>query len=821
MRALLCTLLLLLPATAQEPAIRLKGPTPGVVRLGETSLLEVVIEGDVVSERPVVSEIDGLAHEVLGPSRQEQSVFDGRHLQRSVLTTWTIALRPRREGRFTIPPLTIRAGGKVEITRTVAFECLKDPRGQELGFLVITPARKRVYVHEPIRLQIDYGIDATLAPVQGRANNGTPYFDIEIQAPWLDEPDGAVLLATRRDPQGEWRTLVANNHLQEARYETGHQRGARTFHRFWLEKAFLPTRIGTWQLAAPMLRFQVRSGENLRDRFGFFEPTRGENFYVYGQPTEVEVLPIPEQGRPTPYSGAVGRFSLAAGVAQTRVKVGASVRLTLTVRGQGNTEFLKLPELDNLPGLHLLGKTEQRAEEEVKATYDLRLTSAATQAIPPITWNFFDTTPGVERFASVSTEPIALEVVPLGPGEGLAPLPGTASRPVVPGKDDIFDIRSAVGGPGPVLAAPWPRALLLGLVLLPWVAALGLLFATARWRRARADVAGRRARAALGRCEEALRRGDAHAALVGYLADRLDVEPAAVLDPELGARLTARGCDAGLAHAAQTAVERGVAARYGGGGGVDVAGVRALVTQLERAAKWCARLLVLAVFTGTALPQAVPDPGVAAYRRGDYAQAEALFAQACAAPGADRRRHYDLGNACYRQGKLAAALLAYERARLALPRDPELLANLALVRSQLGLPGAEGESFGATLTSLRERLHPSELVWLTVAAQALAAGLLVFGWRRRLLRGCGLVAAALALGLALEVLVFAPARPPRGVVLVPEAALVAEPRAGREALATLRAGVTVEVLGFAERWGRVRVGEREGYLPADAFGRID
>jgi hypothetical protein len=65
-----------------------------------------------------------------------------------------------------------------------------------------------------------------------------------------------------------------------------------------------------------------------------------------------------------------------------------------------------------------------------------------------------------------------------------------------------------------------------------------------------------------------------------------------------------------------------------------------------------------------------------------------------------------------------------------------------------------------------------------------------------------------------------PSRPPAGIVLAPEAALLSEPRAGLEPVLKLRAGVTVTVLGGSDGWLLAEVQGRRGYLEAGAIGVV-
>jgi hypothetical protein len=103
---------------------------------------------------------------------------------------------------------------------------------------------------------------------------------------------------------------------------------------------------------------------------------------------------------------------------------------------------------------------------------------------------------------------------------------------------------------------------------------------------------------------------------------------------------------------------------------------------------------------------------------------------------------YNSANAYARSGKTALAVLAYERARLLAPTDPDLRWNLHRIRETAGLP----QSAGNWLQEYGRFANPNTLYWTGVAGLVLASGCLLALRRGRRLRGV-LVAGALV-GLA-------------------------------------------------------------------------
>ncbi len=65
---------------------------------------------------------------------------------------------------------------------------------------------------------------------------------------------------------------------------------------------------------------------------------------------------------------------------------------------------------------------------------------------------------------------------------------------------------------------------------------------------------------------------------------------------------------------------------------------------------------------------------------GDFAAAASAYQQSIDTHGPSSSLLYNLGNSHYRLGQYGPAILAYERAKLLTPRDPDLIANLNLAR---------------------------------------------------------------------------------------------------------------------------------------------
>jgi hypothetical protein len=115
---------------------------------------------------------------------------------------------------------------------------------------------------------------------------------------------------------------------------------------------------------------------------------------------------------------------------------------------------------------------------------------------------------------------------------------------------------------------------------------------------------------------------------------------------------------------------------------------------------------------------------------------------------------------------------------------------------------------------------PSERLLLVTLCCAVAAGCLMFGWRRLGCRWLGVLALVPGALLVVPTLLGSDDRP--RAVAVQRLQLVAEPRQGLEPVATVRPGVLLEVLGGSEgAYVRVRAGDRSGYAPREGVAVLE
>ncbi|QGJ71186.1 Hypothetical protein PBC10988_28890 [Planctomycetales bacterium 10988] len=328
----------------------------------------------------------------------------------SFSTTWefTFQITPLQPGNFQIPALPVRIDGNQLWTQPLLFEAIKSEvngrlRVEVLGF------PEKVYVGQQIPLKLQIGIQ-----------------------PFEDKKLGVKISASgmwEMVSKGRCEWSIFRDHLLggELKFRDELQRKNEnnepvSYYVFEMTAKYTPQRPGPLQMTPP--RVAMEYPQAVRRHVDLFMGARltlagTEPMGVQAELPDLQVLPVPEEGRPADYRGAVGAFNIAATASPSKVRVGEAVRLELAIQGKGALEFLPPPPLAELPKL-----TEGfRVPDEPLAgnltgsikTFEteIRPRVAGPQEIPPIPLSYFD--PHKETFVTIETSPISLDVLPPDP----------------------------------------------------------------------------------------------------------------------------------------------------------------------------------------------------------------------------------------------------------------------------------------------------------------------------------------------------------------------------------------------------------------------
>jgi hypothetical protein len=293
--------------------------------------------------------------------------------------------------------------------------------------------------------------------------------------------------------QGEGFTKTK---LTEPRREVA-RRDGREYNVVVFRTAITPGKAGKIEIGPSEFSFiaQIPRAQRNRQRsiFDMFDDVFSNGGFAATQrmtaraeAVELEVKPLPVQGRPDDFSGAVGDFRFATEGSPREVKVGDPVTMRLRVSGRGNFDRVSAPTMTDATGWRSYPPSGNfTAEDELGTTgvktFELAVIPETTKsAMPEFQFSYFD--PTAEKYVSIRSEPAPLVVQgapPPPPPPVVQPADATSAPPPEPtapaAPEDILGLHYELGTVHEnfqplyarrsfLLAQLVPVALLLGLV---------------------------------------------------------------------------------------------------------------------------------------------------------------------------------------------------------------------------------------------------------------------------------------------------------------------------------------------------------------------
>jgi tetratricopeptide (TPR) repeat protein len=777
------------------------------ISLGESAVLSISFEDCSPSGMP---NLPPMADLEFGSQSSEQS-FSFIGGSRTQKTTYSIELHPTKEGVFTIPPLEAAVGGANLKSREISLKVLKGsvpppPGVSETAFVKIVPATNTIYLGQTLPVEVQ-------CYCQDNVGN--------IQLPQLSSDNfivGDLPNSRQRPPRVRVDNIIYNLfsfHTTATAIKTG------TF-------ALGPA---TWSLA-------VLTGQ--RNFFGMAESHQAT--FTSDTP-EIRILPVPANGAPPGFNGALGDFTLAQyDAGPTTVGVGDPITVKIRIAGRGAFGTVTLPtnneeEWHEFKTYPPTGKLETSDPMQIEGSkyFEQVITpqNADVKEVPPFVFSFFD--PARNSFRTLTHPAIPLTVH----ATAATPQPTVISTGTPPPDaqeegEEIVHIKPMWGrvqavGP-PLIQQPgflaWQA-----LAPLAWLCALARrkckekLANNPRLRRQRqvAELA-RQGLADLARLAAANDAEKFYATVLRLLqeqlGERLDLPaPAiteAVLEDLKGSRPETPPLLRELFHACNqyrytpehTSQEMAslipkVKAALQGLQAMPAAPTR---TNLPQGVAVFLLLLGAMTLRAESAPEAFTQANKF-YEEGKYTQAAAAYEKIMRAGTVSPALYFNLGNACLKAGEVGRAISAYRQAEALTPRDPDIRANLQLARNQAGdnnpaLPGSRWTRWIGRLTLDEWTLAASTAValfFLVLTAREIWPALKKSGAALTAMLGFACLCLAACLGVAVEQRLIEKSL----VVIVSEAVARRGPLPESQSVFTVHDGAELLVLGSNGDWLQV------------------
>lgn len=550
--------------------------------VGESLTVSVTVSNPSQTGAPTPPESDDFEIRLLNvlPSRSQRvSVINGRMTQQTDYT-YQFSAKPLHAGTLTLGRFTLRDNGRAYVTRPLRVTVRADQSTQNV-WAEITAKRDVAYVGQPVVLTYQIWIRQYNQPGLGM---------LDVSNTW-----------NLKDAQATTWGVFSQTDITRPQYasqarevEPGH---SENFFVYYLETTVYPTKAGPFDYGdiAFVYNYPLRIGRSV------FSLTLERSRKLAVKPTLPQLLikPIPQEGRPPGYNGAIGVYSIAALAKPTQVPVGDPITLTLIIRGDGPLDRLTPPRLDPITALTRdfevsadipAGSVEDTAK---RFTMTIRALREDVKQIPPIPLSFFN--PNTGKFETARSNPIPLTVTPaqrialshLPANYGGSPETGILT-PLVESSEGLFPNET---DPNTILAdqsadlgaGAWS---ILAVLPLAYAATSLLCARSARFRR---DQAYRRRTRAFATAKKALAMDASspphlRAVLTGYIADRCNVPAGGLTRADAIKLLADRAISPDAIKTADALLEKLELAEYAGAGG-DAGGTDAawqLVQTLER-----------------------------------------------------------------------------------------------------------------------------------------------------------------------------------------------------------------------------------------------
>lgn len=539
MKKVLAALFLLLPLlTAAQTPPRLSAQVDRTrIMVGEQIVLTLTLEGSEIPDGdqlnyPQLDEYFTLVR-VDGPFSEQTATFAKGGFIRSAKLTMRYFYQARKAGTVTIPAMVYNAGGQTLRTAPIQVEILAPsaPAPSDGGtgwappedpFLEVKLDRSEAFVGEQV------------------VATWNLYFQQDFSSPRMEQDPAAADFMTEDLGIAQSIDPVVREYDGEVWKQA-----------FLKSSALYPIKAGEAVLEPMVLSLVTGRG---RQRFGMFFP---EPQRIASEPVSIQVKPLPEEGKPFGFMGAVGDFSLHLDRDTMELETDTPFKFVLTVRGTGYSDFISKPEIKLPPEFDLFTeKVEKSIEREAGQAFAVvryRMIIVPHQAgeftLGPFSLPYFD--PKSENYRQAESELIRLSVkqgmnrpsAQPQDGQTVAAL-GQDLRYIKPDRSELPDRATLFANP-----------VFLGGQVIPALAlAAGLLLRRRRDRLsadpalARRLAAGKKSRQFLRAAVSAMRGGrgpeacdQAGRALTSFIADRFSLPEQGLTTGDAVAALRAAG----------------------------------------------------------------------------------------------------------------------------------------------------------------------------------------------------------------------------------------------------------------------------------------
>ena len=320
--------------------------------------------------------------------------------KRSYSKTYSYFLAPKSQGTFSINQATIEIDDQIYKTtplKIIITEAVSKPKdGNSANYV----ASENVHLIAEVSKSNPFLNEAITIVYKLYVSN-----DVSITRSWqeLDTPKF----------QDFWSQYIEEKGEQQI-YETTYE--GKPYRYVILRKAVLyPQKTGELTIEPLTLDVPIDIQGDTRDIFGRRRMTRVNRTISAGKRI-INVKPLPTEGRPDDFSGAVGNFNFSVSVNKTMLDANEALELKIRTKGIGNLKLFNLPSLtlpsslevyepvrDNKVAINIKGMNGF-----ISDTYTIIPQYKGSYPIRPISFSYFDVTSS--KYKTIISDEIVVKV---------------------------------------------------------------------------------------------------------------------------------------------------------------------------------------------------------------------------------------------------------------------------------------------------------------------------------------------------------------------------------------------------------------------------
>ncbi len=498
-----------------------------------------------------------------GPSTSvSNSWINGK---RSFSKTYSYFLTPKRLGKFKINPATIEIDGEIyksQVVQILVTKAVQKPKdGNNADYIV--------------------------------SNNIHLVAEVSKGSPYLNEAITVVykLYVSPNTGVSNWREIEnpkydgfwsQNIDIKGLKILNGKYKGEDYRYVVLRKTVLYPQKTGKLDIEPLVLEVSIDVPTNRRDIFGGRIMTTMQKTITAGR-RSIDVKPLPEENKPTDFTGAVGAFDFKLMISKSNLNANESLQAKIEVSGKGNLKLIELPKLKVPSSLEIYEPEHSESvrtnlggmQGRVSDTYTIVPQYKGKYPLPTVSFSYFD--PKTETYKRISSGEKIINVIE-GPINGADNTDLSNANPnkqrVIMSNDQFAFIKTNANLISKTPNDFFKSKLFWSSLLLPLLAIpLAIVYRRKREERA-LDIAGNKTRKAdrlarkyLGEAKKALGEKEAfyvalEKALHNYLKGKLSIETSELSKDHIKSLLAERQVNAATIKVFDALLENCELARY-------------------------------------------------------------------------------------------------------------------------------------------------------------------------------------------------------------------------------------------------------------------